>query len=218
MKRVIGYCRVSTKAQGVSGLGIEAQESALSRYARQHGYEILDVVTEVASGGSADRPGLQGALEAARKAGATVLVAKLCRLSRSAAFVTALMERGVSFEDADSGPEVGNLMLGIKAVVNEDERRKISERTRAALAAKRARGEPLGNVVNLELHGERGRQTQRDRACERIEPYRMVFAELAGVTLREIATRLNDRMVRTPRGGRWHPQQVAVALKRLELE
>lgn len=220
MKNVIGYCRVSTKAQGTSGLGLEAQHESITRYAEQQDYKITEMVTEIASGGGsslAHRPALEKSLADADRTGATILVAKLCRLSRSAAFVMSLMERGVAFEDVESGPERDNMMLGFKAVINEEERRRISVRTREALAAKKARGEPLGNQENLDRHRAAAVGVLKDRALAEIEPYRKVLSKLAGESLRVIARTLNDGMVKTPRGGRWHPQQVARALTRLEL-
>ncbi|HNP36493.1 MAG TPA: recombinase family protein [Woeseiaceae bacterium] len=216
---VIGYCRVSTKAQGSSGLGLEAQQQAIERYCAVYGHTMLRVDFEVASGKLPrdQRPLLDAALTDAKKQGLTVIVAKLCRLSRDSLLVKQLMRSGVSFEDADSGPDAGNLMLGLKAEFNEEERRKISERTKAALAAKKARGEPLGNLENLKVGAIRGREVQRQRALEVAERYRAVLAKFSGLSFRAIARELNRGMVSPPYGSPWTHNNVGRLMKRLEL-
>lgn len=217
---VLVYTRVSTLEQGRSQLGVEAQREVIERYASQQGYEIADLAVEIASAKGTDlqhRPVLQETLERARKLGCKVLVAKLDRLSRDVAFIARLMSERVPFEVAELGPDVDPFMLHIWAAMAEKERRLISERTKAALAAKRARGEPLGNQANLEAYRGAAVRTLKSRALVEIEPYRMVLTELAGESLRVIASRLNERMVKTPRGGTWHPQQIARALQRLQL-
>lgn len=220
MKAVIGYLRVSTQEQGDSRLGLEAQRAAIEEYSSRHGYELTGIVEEVASakGHTLDRrPVLREVLQRARREGATVLVAKLDRLSRDVAFVARLMAERVPFEVAELGPEVDPFMLHIHAAVAEQERALISRRTRAALAALKQRGVKLGNQKNLKAAGQLGRQVLRERARVEIEGMRGVFSEFAGKSYREIARTLNARHVRTPRGGLWHPQQVARAMQRLGL-
>src|SRR5581483_10028207 len=131
--------RVSTVRQGESGLGLEAQRAAVEAFARQHGGTIMASYVEVETGKRSDRPELAKALAAARKAKATLLIAKLDRLARNVAFIAAMMEAGVEFVACDQ-PFASRLTLHILAAVAEDEARRISERTKAALAAAKARG------------------------------------------------------------------------------
>ena len=142
-KSLIGYVRVSTKGQGESGLGLEAQQAAIDAYAVQCGAVVTRLYTEVESGKKAARPQLQAALAHARRTKATLVVAKLDRLTRNVAFLSALMESGVDFVACDN-PHANRLTIHILAAVAEDEARRISERTKAALAAYKARGGKLG--------------------------------------------------------------------------
>src|ERR1017187_6457265 len=139
---IVGYQRVSTKGQGESGLGIEAQESAIQAYARQTGAKVVAMYTEVESGKLADRPELLKALAHARRSKATLVVAKLDRLARNVAFLSALMESKGAFIACDN-PQANRLTLHILAAV-ENEAKAISDRTKAALAAYKARGGKLG--------------------------------------------------------------------------
>lgn len=136
--------RVSTEGQGRSGLGLEAQRHAVRTLCEGRGWEIVAEFTEVESGKRNDRPKLHAALDHARLTGAKLVVAKLDRLSRDAAFTLQLRNSGVDFTCADN-PDVSRLTIGLLAVMNEDERERISERTKAALAVAKARGQRLGN-------------------------------------------------------------------------
>jgi DNA invertase Pin-like site-specific DNA recombinase len=142
----VAYLRVSTVRQGESGLGLEAQRVAVEAFARQHSGTIAASFVEVETGKGSDRPELANALEAARKGKATLLIAKLDRLARNVAFIANLMDAGVDFLACDQ-PFASRLTLHILAAVAEDEARRISERTKAALQAAKARGRKLGSPV-----------------------------------------------------------------------
>lgn len=143
MKKIVAYYRVSTKRQGRSGLGLEAQQSAVAAFAKSTGGRIVAEFTEVETGKRADRPQLAQAIARARAHRATLVIAKLDRLARNVAFTAALMESGVDFVACDN-PHATRLTIHILAAVAEDEARRISERTKAALAAARRRGVALG--------------------------------------------------------------------------
>src|SRR3954453_7631268 len=153
MTAAIAYYRVSTARQGKSGLGIEAQKAAIQRFAEAEGIEVLAEHVEVETGKGADaldrRPQLAAALAQARKAKCPVIVAKLDRLSRDVAFISGLMAQRVPFVVAELGADVDPFMIHIYAALAEKERKLISERTRAALAYKKAQGALLGNRTNL---------------------------------------------------------------------
>lgn len=140
MCRVAAYYRVSIDKQGRSGLGLEAQRRSVRALCETRGWEIVSKFSEVESGKRNDRPELNAPLDHARLTGATLVVAKLDRLSRDAAFTLQLRNSGVDFTCADN-PDVNRLTIGLLAIINEDERERISERTKAALAAANARGE-----------------------------------------------------------------------------
>jgi DNA invertase Pin-like site-specific DNA recombinase len=144
----IGYVRVSTSQQGRSGLGIEAQREALARFAQAEGFDLSRIFTEVETGKGADaldrRPQLAAALEEARRRKCPVVVAKLDRLSRDVHFISGLMAHRVPFLVAELGPDVDPFILHLFAALAEKERAMISARTKAALAAAKARGVRLG--------------------------------------------------------------------------
>ena len=142
--RIIGYERVSTARQGASGLGIEAQRQAIEGFVAQQKATLLARFTEVESGRNADRPELGKALHLAKVTGATLVIAKLDRLSRNAAFLLTLRDSGVKFAAVDL-PEANDLTVGIMALVAQAEREAISRRTKEALAVARSRGVRLGN-------------------------------------------------------------------------
>ena len=164
MDRAVAYLRVSTQRQQRSGLGIEAQRAAIERFAAAEGLTIISEYVEAETGKGADaldrRPQLAAALAAARAAKCFVLVSKLDRLSRDVAFVAGLMAQRVPFIVAELGRDADPFMLHLFAALAEKERRLISERTRAALQAKKAAGARLGNWTNLEEAGVTGRGAQ----------------------------------------------------------
>lgn len=224
MATAIGYMRVSTKGQGESGLGLEAQRAALENYAKQNGATLAMVYVEVESGKRSDRPELSRALAHACRSKATLLVAKLDRLSRNVAFLSALMESKVPFVACDN-EHANKLTIHLLAAVAEHEAEIISLRTKSALAAYKSRGGKLGGQLpqcrNLnreaQLKGSRNAAAARSKAavnayCDLLP----IMAELRaeGQTLQRIADKLNAEGHTTRRGNPWNPVQVARVLKR----
>lgn len=222
MKSVICYLRVSTASQGRSGLGLEAQRVACQQFAETHGFTIERYCEEVETAKGTDaldrRPILAQALAEARKRKCSVLVAKLDRLSRDVAFISGLMASRVPFIVAEYGPDVDSFMLHIYAAVAEKERHMISERTRAALAAKQRQGVRLGNPRNLAEAQASGRAIQHERAEKRAANVMPIIREIQSLgidTLVGIADALNKRAVPAARGGSWYPASVGRVIKRL---
>jgi DNA invertase Pin-like site-specific DNA recombinase len=209
-KIAIAYYRVSTARQGRSGLGLEAQQAMLERFAAEHGYSITQAFIETQSGKHDDdrRPELAKALGLAKQRKAPVLVAKLDRLSRDVAFIAGLMKHKVPFIVAELGPDVDPFLLHIYAAVAEKERRVIAARTKDALAAAKARGTKLGGMRVKSLATE-------TEARERAKALRGIMDELAGLSARKAADTLNQRMVATPAGAKWHAATVIRVRERL---
>jgi DNA invertase Pin-like site-specific DNA recombinase len=214
--RFISYLRVSTAKQGTSGLGLEAQRKAVLDYLDGGKWTLVAEVVEIETGKRADRPKLAEALALCRLHRATLVIAKLDRLARNVAFISNLMESGVDFVAVDF-PQANGLTVHILAAVAEHEAKMISERTKAALAAARARGQQLGGdrAGNIREISHLGRlasaQLRRERARQRAADLVPIIADLRerGVTsLRQIAAALNERGVPAPRGGAWAPAQV----------
>jgi DNA invertase Pin-like site-specific DNA recombinase len=221
MKSAVAYYRVSTQRQGRSGLGLEAQRTAVARFAEAESITLLAEFTEVETGKGADaldrRAQLAAALATAREAKCPVLVAKLDRLSRDVAFIAGLMAQRVPFIVAELGADADPFMLHLYAALAEKERRQISERTRSALASRKLRGTKLGNPTSAGQAAAAGRDVQTRAADQFAETIRPVIASLrkAGVTsLRGIAIALNNRGVRTVRGGEWQVSNVRNVLAR----
>ncbi len=223
-QRLVAYERVSTARQGASGLGLEAQRAQIAAYAQARGTEVLARFTEVESGRKADRPELAKALHLAKVTGATLVIAKLDRLSRNAAFLLALRDSGVRFVACDM-PEANDLTVGIMALVAEAEREAISRRTREALAAAKARGTRLGNpngAAALRRAGKGGaalRATVTANADAFARDLRPVFADIRAqghLSLRAIAAELTARGIRTRRGGAWGLGNVGCLLTRMQ--
>ncbi|PWE30002.1 resolvase [Maritimibacter sp. 55A14] len=221
--RLVAYERVSTARQGRSGLGLDAQRKAIDAFAASRGADVLARFTEVESGRKSDRPELVRALDLARLTGATLVIAKLDRLSRNAAFLLTLRESGVRFLAVDM-PEANDLTVGIMALVAQQEREAISRRTKEALAAAKARGVKLGNpngAAALRRAGKGGaplRAAVARNADRHARDLADVVAEITSAghtTLRAIAAELNARGMRTRRGGRWHVSTVRNLLARL---
>jgi DNA invertase Pin-like site-specific DNA recombinase len=223
--RIVAYERVSTARQGSSGLGIEAQRQAIGRFAVERGATLIGRFTEVESGRCPDRPELARALHLAKVTGATLVSAKLDRLSRNAAFLLTLRDSGVRFQAVDL-PEANDLTVGIMALVAQQEREAISRRTREALAVAKARGVRLGNPNGVAALHRAGKGTvaihaaiarNADQHARDLGPV-LDDIRLAGhVSLRAIAAELNARGMLTRRGGRWHVSTVMNLLDRLGL-
>jgi DNA invertase Pin-like site-specific DNA recombinase len=201
----VAYYRVSTQRQGRSGLGLDAQRAAVEPWRG----DIVAEFTEIESGKKSDRPELARALAACRERGATLLIAKLDRLARNLHFVSGLLESNVPIMAADM-PEADRTFLQMAAVFAEWEGRKISERTRAALAAAKARGVKLG----CPCPEKGGATTKRKRlaaSASVAETALSVARPLLdrGASLREIAGALNGAGVLSAMGRRWHPASVA---------
>jgi DNA invertase Pin-like site-specific DNA recombinase len=212
--------RVSTEKQGRSGLGLEAQKVAVQDYANRTGAQIVKEYTEVESGRKGDRPELRKALAHARRSQALLCVAKLDRLSRNVAFLATLMDAGVDVVACDN-PQANRLTIHILVAVAEDEARRISERTKAALAAYIARGGRLGNPSNLTpAAAKKGRalavQSLKEKADqEYADLYPLVTAKRdEGLSLQEIADHLNGEGNVTRRGEPWNKVQVMRVLNR----
>jgi DNA invertase Pin-like site-specific DNA recombinase len=223
MESAIAYLRVSTQRQQRSGLGIEAQRTAIARFAEAEGLSIIAEYVEAETGKGADaldrRPQLAAALAAAKSAKCRVVVSKLDRLSRDVAFVSGLMAQRVPFIVAELGRDADPFMLHLYAALAEKERRLISERTRAALAAKRAAGARLGNPTNIAIAGEYGRTVQiaaADQFVAGLVPIIEAIRSTGAQTLDAICSALNQRGVRSARGGRWHVSSVRNLLLRAE--
>lgn len=220
MKRIIAYYRVSTREQGKSGLGLDAQRDAVARFVQAEGLEVVAEYTEVETGKGADaldrRPQLAAALSKARKLKCAVVVSKLDRLSRDVHFVSGLMAHRVPFIVAELGADADPFMLHLYAALAEKERRLISERTKAALAVAKSRGVILGNPRLADTRAKAHAKLKADAdAHVRIVMPAIREAKAAGATsLRAIADALNARGIATARGGRWQAQSVANVLKR----
>jgi len=224
MDRAVAYLRVSTRQQQFSGLGIEAQRATVARFAEVEGLTIIAEFVEAETGKGTDaldrRPQLAAALAAARTAKCSVLVSKLDRLSRDVAFVAGLMAQRVPFIVAELGRDADPFMLHLYAALAEKERRLISERTKAALAIRKASGSKLGNPINLRQPGRLGREAlaiSADGHTQALLPVLLRAVRCEGaITLAAIATALNDRRVPTPRGARWHVSSVMNLLARAQ--
>jgi DNA invertase Pin-like site-specific DNA recombinase len=226
MERAVAYLRVSTQRQQRSGLGIEAQRASIARFAEAEGITIISEYVEAETAAGSDaldrRPQLAAALAAAKSAKCSVLVSKLDRLSRDVAFVASLMAQRVPFVVAELGRDADPFMLHLYAALAEKERRLISERTKAALSAKKAGGAKLGNPSNIVQAGELGRGVQTAAADDFVAsllPIIQAIRSTGAVTLRDMTEALNQRGIRSARGGRWHVSSVLNVLTRArELE
>jgi DNA invertase Pin-like site-specific DNA recombinase len=212
----VSYFRVSTAKQGLSGLGLEAQQMAVHAFLKGSGTMLAGEFTEIESGTRRDRPQLAAALELCKKRRAILLIARIDRLARNVAFVSALLESKVRFLAVDM-PEADVTFLQMASVFAEWEARKVSERTRAALAAAKNRGIQLGWAHPARLPGQRaasqrGAQANRDAAIQFAGNALPIVESIrrAGVhSLDGIAEALNARGVPTQRGGRWHASTVS---------
>lgn len=227
--KIVAYYRVSTKRQEESGLGLEGQQTAVEAFAQANRATIVARYTETESGRKADRPKLAQALAHAKRSKATLVVAKLDRLARNVAFLSAIMDSGVDFVACDN-PHANRLTIHILAAVAEDEARRISDRTKAALAAAKARGQLLGSSRPDHWQGREDRrlagsvagakaaaEAHRKAASEAYTDIEPLVAELRGkgYTQAQIADELNKAGHTTRRGKPWGQVQVHHVLKRL---
>jgi len=222
MKTAIAYFRVSTSEQGKSGLGLEAQREAVERFAKAEGFTLVNSFEEIETGKGADaldrRPVLQAALAAAKKEGAPILIAKLDRLSRNVHFISGLMEqKTIPFIVTEYGANADPFMLHLYATFAEQERKLISERTKAALAAAKARGVKLGNpnIAAATVLGAVAIQANSNAFAQKVAPYITAARANGCKTFRDVAEALNARGVATARGGKWAPMTVRLIEQRL---
>lgn len=235
--KFVSYLRVSTKKQGDSGLGLEAQRETVANYLNGGSWQLVAELVEVESGGKNDRPKLVEALSLCRNHGATLVVAKLDRLARDAHFLLGLQNAGVDFVAVDM-PSANRLTVGIMALVAEEERNLASTRTKAALAAAKARGVQLGAFKKdadgkpmkdaegrLVFVGRKGtamdatkaREAHSAKANAKANDLRVIFDSFADLSHSETARRLNDAGVLSPSGlvGSWTPAAVSRLRARL---
>jgi DNA invertase Pin-like site-specific DNA recombinase len=219
--RFVAYYRVSTAKQGISGLGLEAQQAAVSKYLNGGDWKLVDSRTEVESGKRSDnRPKLAEALRLCRVHNATLIVAKLDRLARNVAFISALMEAGVKFIAVDM-PFANEMVIHILAAVAQAEAKMCSDRTIAGLEAAKARGKVLGNptkdIANYTAEGHAASlEARQKKAAERRADLMPILEDIKaqGITsLIGIAHELNNREVRTARGGEWSATQIKRVLE-----
>jgi DNA invertase Pin-like site-specific DNA recombinase len=217
----VAYYRVSTQKQGQSGLGLEAQQHSVREHLKNGGRKLVAEFTEIESGKNSDRPKLAEALKICRLTGAKLTVARLDRLARNVAFVSNLMESTVEFEAVDF-PQANRFTVHIIAAVAEYEARLISERTRAGLAAARARGVKIGGPGgpgNMEALAKAMRVQAAKRAAwtADLTPVIKEIQAAGFISCEAISRELNARGIRAARGGRWRGQQVSALLSRLSL-
>lgn len=218
----VAYYRVSTRRQGRSGLGLDAQRSAVAEFLRSVNGALVAEFTEQESGKRTDRPELANALSACRLRRGVLVVAKLDRLARNAGFLLSLRDAGVEFVACDL-PGMNRMTVGIMAVVAEEEARMISDRTRAALRAARKRGVVLGTPRNLgsaarargTMVSARSRANEASNRARDLAPVLAQLQQTGAMTLRDLARRLDDLGLRSPRGCSWTPTAVRRVLARL---
>ncbi len=209
--KFIAYYRVSTQRQGVSGLGLDAQRATVEQYlagsSRTSAGEFIEVETGKGANALDKRPQLRLALETCRKTGATLLIAKLDRLARNVHFVSGLMESRVKFVACDM-PEANDLTIHLMAAFAEYEAKRISERTKEALAAAKARGVVLGATgpANLRRCNDQ-RQQKAEDFRQRIRPV-LEGMVAQGLSRRAIVARLNELGIKTACGSMWSLAQV----------
>jgi DNA invertase Pin-like site-specific DNA recombinase len=221
--KIVTYLRVSTARQGDSGLGLEAQRAAIESYATARNASIVKEFVEIESGKNNQRPQLAAALHLAKVTGSVLVIAKLDRLSRNAAFLLTLRDSGVRFVAADM-PDANDLTVGIMALVAQQEREAISKRTKDALDAYKARGGKLGNPNGAAALKRAGKgnddavsaiKTKADAYAADLKPVIDDIKSKGIVSLGGIAKELNARHIKTARDGEWHKATVANLLARL---
>lgn len=212
--KYIAYYRVSTQRQGQSGLGLEAQKSAVQRFLKND-ENLLKSYTDIESGKNNNRPNLLNAIEDCKKENATLLIAKLDRLSRNAAFIFTLRDTHVNFKAVDM-PEANSVTIGIMAVLAQDERERISQRTKSALAQLKAKGIKLGKPENLtDYSRQRSLEIRQKNANDNINN-RLATALIVSMRKEDkiysvIANQLNSSGFKTRRNSQFS----AMTVKRL---
>lgn len=221
--KIVSYMRVSTDKQGQSGLGLEAQKNAINNYMKSKDAEIVDSFTEVESGKNDNRPELAKALHLAEVTGATLVIAKLDRLSRDAAFLITLQNSHVKFIAADM-PNANEMTVSIMAIMAQQEREAISKRTKEALAVAKANGKKLGNPHGNKflLAANKGNidavtaiKAKADYHAQRLAIVIDDIKAAGHTSLLAISKELNERGMQTPRGGKWYPTSVKNLLARI---
>ena len=223
MQKYVLYYRVSTQRQGRSGLGIEAQEAAVVAFLSARDTHVIGEYREIESGRKSDRQELAAAMKMCRMTNSTLLIAKLDRLARDAHFLLGLEKSGIEFVAADM-PFANRLTIGIMALVAEEEAKAISARTKAALAARKARGLPLGNQASLRpadrVGAAQAASAWSRKAADHAAMVLPAIQEMkaAGMSLRASARDLTKRGFTTVRGGQWTATQVSAVLQRAAIE
>lgn len=219
MKPIIGLCRVSTEEQGESRNGLEAQRKELETWATLNGYTLVSIIEEITSGSLAveDRPILQSALSLARKMKCKLLVSKVDRISRDAAVIHNLMQKKKLVISVALGEQADSFVEHIYAGLAEKERKMIGERTKAGLAAAKARGIILGNRTNLSEAQNIGRKTVMLKADEFATKLKPTVERMldAGMNYSEIADEWNRVGTKSYRGGEWSCGTVSKLCARL---
>ena len=222
--RYVAYYRVSTAEQGRSGLGLEGQHAAVMAYLNGGSWCLSGKFTEVESGKVNDRPQLALAMAQCRLTGATLVIAKLDRLSRDAHFLLGLEKAGLDFVATDM-PNANRLTVRLMAVIAQEEREMISARTKAALEAAKARGTKLGGWRNTRKDGSArlpagdpkvanaAKVARADAFASRVAPM-VTKMRAAGDSLETIARELTRQGIMTPRGGTWNATAVRRVLAR----
>ena len=217
MKQFIKYYRVSTRSQADSGLGLSAQQRDIDLYLSTYAetpWEVIAEFTDVQSGKDDNRPELQKAMALAEETGATILIAKLDRISRRVSFISAIMERKKLNLTVATMPNADKFQLHIYAALAEQEREFISLRTKQALAPLKGTGKLGGNRGNIDKANEAAKALADGHAAKVMDTVSPL--KKAGRTLQQIADTLNKSGVKTARGGKWHPTTVKNVLARSE--
>lgn len=219
MQKFVAYYRVSTQKQGNSGLGLEAQRTDVSKFILKGG-ELISEFQDVESGKKNDRPNLIQAIEECKKQGATLLIAKLDRLSRNASFIFTLKEVKVDFVCCDM-PNANTVTIGIMAVLAQDERERISHRTKSALAELKAKGIKLGSPENmtiearakgLEIRKQNALQNENNRKATAL----IISMREIGRSFAQITRELNDLGFKTRTGKVFQQNQVQILYNRYQ--
>ena len=217
VKQFIKYYRVSTRSQADSGLGLSAQQRDIDLYLSTYAetpWEVIAEFTDVQSGKDDNRPELQKAMALAEETGATILIAKLDRISRRVSFISAIMERKKLNLTVATMPNADKFQLHIYAALAEQEREFISLRTKQALAPLKGTGKLGGNRGNIDKANDAARALADSHAAKVMDT--VLPLKEAGRTLQQIADTLNKSGVKTARGGKWHPTTVKNVLARSE--